>query len=290
MQTTPLPSNTDALLQKEKEINVKILISELDQQNHNNRFDHDALWSSRTSPPSCQGVPQEQVLCLVNETKTNPFQFQKSSVTDNIQQVTGNCSSSRQSKTKFGWRNGGSLSARFPTIGPNDKVVLTAIPNVIAASFGTTKPQGDLDSVSVEFCQPRTRFGFRTLHQRHIAVKLNNYRSFHWETGVGVGTLLTDINTDFLSKIGGESSLLDTFGPDQQEASFPRVMKSEVMTSLCRISPTFALSTKIKGAPCFWNGSTCSTQIVFVESKSGQVYYHPSLSVLVYKHSNISSQ
>ena len=142
-------------------------------------------------------VPQEQVLRLVDEAKTNRFQFQKTSVTDN------------------------------------------------------TKPQGDLDSVSVEFCQPRTRFGFRTLHQRHVAIKLNNYRSFHRETGAGVGALLTDINTDFLAKIGGESSLLDTFDSDQQEASFPRVMKSEVMASLCQISPTFALSTKIGGAPCF---------------------------------------
>ena len=169
-------------------------MSELDWRNHTNHFDHNALWSSRTSPPSCCGVPQEQVLGLVDEAKTNSFQFQKSSVTDNIQQVAGNYSSSRQSKTKFGWQNGGSLSAQFPTIGHDDKVVLTAVPNIIAASFGTTKPQGDLDSVSVEFCQPRTRFGFWTLHQRHV------------------------------------------------------------------------------------------------ESKSGQVFYHPSLSVLVYKHSNISSQ
>ena len=92
-------------------------------------------------------VPQEQVLRLVDEAKTNRFQFQKTSVTDN------------------------------------------------------TKPQGDLDSVSVEFCQPRTRFGFWTLHQRHVGVKLNNYWSFHRETGVGVGALLTDIDTDFLAKL-----------------------------------------------------------------------------------------
>ena len=96
-------------------------------------------------------VPQEQVLRLVDKAETTRFQFQKTSITDNIQQVAGNYSSGRQSKTKFGWQNGGSLSAQFPTIGPDDKVVLTAIPNVIAASFGTTKPQGDLDSVSVEF-------------------------------------------------------------------------------------------------------------------------------------------
>ena len=223
----------------------------------NNKFAYDALRSwlllplSLKNKSSVSSLPQEQVLRLIDEAKTNRFQFQNSSVTDDIQRVAGNYSSSRQSKTKFGWQNGGSLSAQFPTIGPDDKVVLTAIPNVIAASFGTTKPQGDLDSVSVEFCQPRTRFGFRTLHQRHVVVKLNNYRSFHRETGAGVGALLTDIDTDFLAKIGGESSLLDTFGPDQQEASFPRVMKSEVMACLCQIFPTFCLFDKDQGSPLF---------------------------------------
>ena len=53
------------------------------------------------------------------------------------------------SSNKFGWQNGGSLQNQFPNIENGDKVVLTAVPNVIAAGFGTTKPQGDLDSNSV---------------------------------------------------------------------------------------------------------------------------------------------
>ena len=53
------------------------------------------------------------------------------------------------SNNKFGWQNGGSLQTQFPTIEASDKVVLTAVPNVIAAGFGTTKPHGELDSDSV---------------------------------------------------------------------------------------------------------------------------------------------
>ena len=42
-------------------------------------------------------------------------------------------------------------------------------------------------------------------------LKLNNYQSFQETGAAGVGALLTDIDTDFLTKIGGDSSLLDTF-------------------------------------------------------------------------------
>ena len=66
-----------------------------------------------------------------------------------------------KSKTKFGWQNDGSLSAQSPTIEPDDNVVLTAIPNIIAAGFGTTKPQGDLDSVSVEFANLEQGLDFK---------------------------------------------------------------------------------------------------------------------------------
>ena len=55
------------------------------------------------------------------------------------------------SSNKFGWQNGGSLQNQFPNIENGDKVILMAIPNVIATGFGTTKPHGDLDSVSAAF-------------------------------------------------------------------------------------------------------------------------------------------
>ena len=44
------------------------------------------------------------------------------------------------SNNKFGWRNGGTLVNQFPLIADSSKIVLTAIPNVVAAGFGTTLP------------------------------------------------------------------------------------------------------------------------------------------------------
>ena len=118
---------------------------------------------------------------------------------------------------KFGWHNGGSLQAQFPAIDASDRVVLTAVPNVIAAGFGTTKPHGELDSNSVSDAYNQLEPGL-DLEPYVKAMKLlkqNNFQSFHRETGAaGVGALLTDINADFLTKIGGASSLLTTFGLD----------------------------------------------------------------------------
>ena len=115
------------------------------------------------------------------------------------------------SNHKFGWKNGGSLQNQFPNIENGDTVVLTAVPNVIAAGFGTTKPHGDLDSVSAAFANLEQGLDLRPYINVMKLLKLNNYQSFQETGAAGVGALLTDINTDFLTKIGGDSSLLDTF-------------------------------------------------------------------------------
>ena len=119
------------------------------------------------------------------------------------------------SSNKFGWQNGDSLQNQFPTIANGDKVVLTAVPNVIAAGFGTTKPQGDLDSNSVSeaFNQLKQDLDLGPYIRVVKLLKQNNYQSSHQEMRpTGVGALLTDINPDFLTKIGEDSSLLKTFG------------------------------------------------------------------------------
>ena len=44
------------------------------------------------------------------------------------------------SNNKFDWTTSGALVNQFPTILDGDKVVLTAIPNVVVAGFGSTLP------------------------------------------------------------------------------------------------------------------------------------------------------
>lgn len=92
------------------------------------------------------------------------------------------------SNNKFGWQNSGTLVNHFFSIAAGNKVVLTAITNVVAAGFGTTLPQVDLGTVSRDFINLDQSFDLEPYINIMKLLKLNNYQSFHQDTNTtGIG-------------------------------------------------------------------------------------------------------